>query len=80
MVGRTEELENYFLILAAFEDNLAQYMKIKNQLVEVFGCICDLHKRARLEGALRDGEGNYTGGNTGTDQFFNVRSRINLMF
>ena len=32
---RKEELENYFLILAAFEDNLAQYKKIKNQLVEV---------------------------------------------
>jgi hypothetical protein len=31
---RTEELENIFLILAAFEDNLAQYMNIKNQLIE----------------------------------------------
>jgi hypothetical protein len=33
--ARTEELENIFLILAAFEDNLAQYMKIKNQIIEV---------------------------------------------
>ena len=32
---QVEELENYFLILAAFEDNLAEYKKIKNKLVEV---------------------------------------------
>lgn len=32
---RTEELENIFVILAAFEDNLAQYMNIKNQIIEV---------------------------------------------
>lgn len=32
---RTEELENIFLLLAAFEDNLVQYMKIKNQIIEV---------------------------------------------
>ena len=33
--ARTEELENILLILAAFEDNLAQYMKIKSQIIEV---------------------------------------------
>lgn len=32
--ARTEELENIFLILAALEDNLAQYMNIKNQVIE----------------------------------------------
>ena len=31
---RTEELENLFVILAAFEDNLAQYMNIKNKIIE----------------------------------------------
>ncbi|CAB3990743.1 cation channel sperm-associated 4-like [Paramuricea clavata] len=73
---RTEELENLFLILAAFEDNLAQYMHIKNQVIEVFGCICDLHKRARLEGMLREEVEAQAAGEAGHDRVLTLEGDI----
>ncbi|XP_028397762.1 cation channel sperm-associated protein 4-like [Dendronephthya gigantea] len=73
---RTEELENFFLILAAFEDNLAQYMNIKNQIIEIFGCICDLHKRARLEGMLREADEARAAGENARDKVLNLEGDI----
>ena len=41
-------------------------------LLQVFGCICDLHKRARLEGMLREQVEAQDSGEDGQDQFLSV--------
>lgn len=40
---------------------------------QVFGCICDLHKRARIEGMLRDDVEAQAGEEGGHDKLLNVR-------
>ena len=39
-------------------------------ILKIFGCICDIHKKARLEGFLKDGEGGHGGDKAAVD--FNV--------
>ena len=40
--------------------------------MQVFGCICDLHKRARLEGVLREAEEARAAGETARDKVLSV--------
>lgn len=41
--------------------------------LQVFGCICDLHRRARLEGLLRENEDAHVTAEAGRDRLLNVR-------
>lgn len=51
-----EKLENYFLILSAIEQNLAEAKKIQAEIVEIFSKVTELQEKARKEGILRSDE------------------------
>ncbi|XP_046851868.1 cation channel sperm-associated protein 4-like [Xenia sp. Carnegie-2017] len=76
---RIKDIENIFIILTAIEDNLVEYLRMKNEIIEVFGCICDLHKKARMEGLLK--EENPETDDNGQDKILNLKGDIisNLM-
>ncbi|KXJ18810.1 hypothetical protein AC249_AIPGENE7990 [Exaiptasia diaphana] len=59
-----DKLEDYFTIIYALENNLAEYKKIKDEVIEciyvvscfeVYGEVCDLQDKAKKEGILKDG-------------------------
>jgi len=53
-------IEHYFLVLSAMEENLSTYRALKQELVQFFDEICELNKSAMAEGVIEETEEDLT--------------------
>lgn len=64
----TEERDSYFKDISEVSLRIHTIFTL-----QVFGCICDMHRRARLEGLLRENEDAHVTAEAGRDRVLNVR-------